>query len=231
MVGKPNQPVPPAPLRPVPAVGEPFEHVLVDCVGPLPKAKSGNQFLLTMMCISTGFPEAIPLRKITAKAVTKALIKFFTTYGLPKTVQTDQGINFLSRIFKQTLQSLGISHSVSSAYHPESQGALERWHQTFKSMLKKYCYETGNDWDEGVPFVLFAICDAKQESLGFSQAQLVFGHNVRGPLKVLKEKLVGDTSCENNVLDFVSRCSVSAPHYTVGQGVTVFISGQHEETF
>uniref|UniRef100_A0A8C9WWB2 Integrase catalytic domain-containing protein n=1 Tax=Sander lucioperca TaxID=283035 RepID=A0A8C9WWB2_SANLU len=58
-------------------------------------------------------------------AVTKALIKFFTTYGLPKTVQTDQGTNFLSRIFKQTLQSLGISHSVSSAYHPESQGALE----------------------------------------------------------------------------------------------------------
>ncbi|XP_035864283.1 uncharacterized protein LOC118496498 [Sander lucioperca] len=44
MVGKPNQPVPLAPLRPVPAVGELFEHVLVDCVGPLPTAKSGNQF-------------------------------------------------------------------------------------------------------------------------------------------------------------------------------------------
>ena len=57
-------------------------------------------------------------------------------------------------------------------------------------MLKKYCHETGRDWDEGVPFVLFAIRDAKQESLGFSQAELVFGHNVRGPLKVLKEKLV-----------------------------------------
>ena len=55
---------------------------------------------------------------------------FFTTYGLPKAVQTDQGINFLFRVFKQTMLALGISHSVSSAYHQESQGALERWHQT-----------------------------------------------------------------------------------------------------
>ena len=120
------------------------------------------------------------MRRITAPAITKALTKFFTTFGLPKVVQTDQGTNFLSQAFKQTLQSLGVSHSVSSAYHPESQGALERWHQTLKSMLRKYCYDTGKDWDEGVPFVLFAICDAKQESLGFSPAELVFGHNVRG---------------------------------------------------
>ena len=56
--GKPNQVVPPAPLCPIPAVGEPFEHVIVDCVGPLPKAKSGNQFLLTIMCVATRFPEA-----------------------------------------------------------------------------------------------------------------------------------------------------------------------------
>lgn len=120
-------------------------------------------------------------------AVTKALLKFFTTFGLPKVVLTDEGTNFLSRTFKQTLQSLGVSHSVSSAYHPQSQCALESWHQTLKSTLSKFCHEAEKDWDEGVPFVLFAIQDARQESLGFSPAQLVFGHNVRGPLKVLKE--------------------------------------------
>lgn len=141
VVGKPNQPIPPAPLQPIPVVGEPFEHIMVDCVGPLPKSKAGNQFLLTLMCVATRFPEAIPLRKITAVSVTKALVRFFTTYGLPKIVQTDQGTNFLSKVFKQTLTSLGITHSVSSAYHPESQGALGRWHQTLKSMLKKYCHE------------------------------------------------------------------------------------------
>ena len=62
MVGKPNQQIPKAPLIPIPAVEEPFSRVIIDCVGPLPKTKSGNQCLLTLMCASTHFPEAVPLR-------------------------------------------------------------------------------------------------------------------------------------------------------------------------
>ena len=186
VTGKPNQVIPPAPLCPIPVMNEPFSHVIVDCVGPLPKSKTGNQFVLTIMCAATRFPEAIPLRTITSKSVIRALTKFFSTFGFPKSLQTDQGTNFLSRIFKQVLQSLSITHKVSSAYHPESQGALERWHQTFKSVLRKYCLDTGKCWDEGVPFALFALRETVQESLGFSPAELVFGHTVRGPLKVLK---------------------------------------------
>ena len=92
--------MPPARLHPVPAVGAPFEHVIVDCVGPLPRTKTGNQFLLTIMCVATRFPEAMPLRRITASAVSRALIKLFTTFGFPRVVQTDQGTNFMSRTFK-----------------------------------------------------------------------------------------------------------------------------------
>ncbi len=206
IVGKPNQVVPPAPLHPIPAVGEPFERVLVDCVGPLPKTKSGSQYIFTIMCVATRFPEAIPLRKITAKSVTKALVKFFTTFGLPKTIQTDQGSNFLSKVFKNVLEALKVSHVVSSAYHPESQGALERWHQTLKAALRKYCLETENEWDDGVPLVLFALREARQESLGFSPSELVFGHNVRGPLKILKDKFfVPGAAGKSNVVDFISR--------------------------
>ena len=78
VTGKPNQVITPAPLCPFPVMGQPFEKVIIDCVGPLPKSKSGNQFLLTVMCASTRFPEAIPLRRITAPVITKALVKFFT---------------------------------------------------------------------------------------------------------------------------------------------------------
>lgn len=70
IVGKPNEVVPPAPLHPIPDFGEPFEHVIVDCVGLLPRSKSGNKFMLTVMCVATCFPEAIPLRRITAPAIT-----------------------------------------------------------------------------------------------------------------------------------------------------------------
>ncbi len=106
--------IPPAPLIPIPVLGEPFEHVIVDCVGPLPKSKSGNQFLLTIMCAATRYPEAIPLCKITAKAVAKVLIKFFTTFGLPKVIQTDQGTNFLSKLCSQVFKTLNITHRISS---------------------------------------------------------------------------------------------------------------------
>lgn len=225
ITGKPNQVIPCAPLVPIPVVGEPFEHVIVDCVGPLPKSKTGNQFLLTVMCTATRFPEAIPLRKITAPVVTRALVKFFSTFGLPKIVQTDQGTNFLSKIFTQVLSSLNVSYRIACAYHAESQGALERFHQTLKSMLRKYCMETGKEWDEGVPLLLFAIREAVQESLGFSPAELVFGHTVRGPLKMLKENLLSvESSPKMNVLDYVSKfreryhqaCSVAFSHYSFG---------------
>uniref|UniRef100_A0A3B1IW77 Gypsy retrotransposon integrase-like protein 1 n=1 Tax=Astyanax mexicanus TaxID=7994 RepID=A0A3B1IW77_ASTMX len=206
-VGKPNQKIPPAPLCPVPVMGEPFERVLVDCVGPLPKSKSGNQFLLTIMCTATRFPEAIPLRKITAPVIVRALVKFFSTFGLPREVQTDQGTNFMSKIFQQVMKMLNIKHVVSSPYHPESQGALERFHQSLKSALKRYCLETGKGWDEGVPLLLFAFREAVQESLSFSPADLVFGHTVRGPLKVLQESLMSDDGTSKktkSVLEYVS---------------------------
>ena len=75
MVGKPNKTLPKAPLQPIPAFEEPFSRVIIDCVGPLPKTKSGNQYLLTVMCASTRFPEAIPLGNISAKTIVKALMK------------------------------------------------------------------------------------------------------------------------------------------------------------
>ena len=188
VVGKPNQKIPNAPLQPIPAFDEPFSKVIIDYVGPLLKTKSGNQYLLTIMCASTRFPEAIPLRNIKAKTIVKALTKFFTFVGLPKAIQSDQGSNFMSNLFQQVMHQLGIKQYKSSAYHPESQGALERFHQTLKNMIRTYCLEYKKDWDEGVHMLLFAAREAVQESLGFSPFELVFGHTVRGPLKLLKEK-------------------------------------------
>ena len=63
VVGKPNQVIPKAGLQPIPAFDEPFTRIIIDCVGPLPKTKSGNEYLLTIMCASTRFPKTIPLRK------------------------------------------------------------------------------------------------------------------------------------------------------------------------
>lgn len=201
--GKSNEGVPSYPLYPIPVMGEPFDRVIVDCVGPLPRTKAGNKFLLTMMCATTRFPEAVPLRGITTAAILKALQKFFSVFGLPKVVQTDQGTNFMSRIFSQVMKQLGVSHHYASAYHPESQGALERFHAILKSMLCAYCFETGCDWDEGVHLLLLAMREVIQESLGFSPADLVFAHTVRGPLSLVYDKSLSDQK-QQNLCDYVS---------------------------
>ena len=182
VVGKPNQTIPKAPLKPIPAFEEPFSRILIDCVGPLPKTKKGNQYLLTIMCASTRFPEAIPLRNTKTKTIVQALTKYFTLFGLPKSIQSDQGSNFMSGLFQQVMHELKIKQYKSTAYHPKSQGALERFHQTLKRMMRTYCLETGKDWDDGVHLLLFAARESVQESLGFSPFELVFGHTVRGLL-------------------------------------------------
>lgn len=224
-IGKPNQKVPVAPLYPIPVIEEPFERLIVDCVGPLPKSKSGHQYVLTIMCAATRFPEAIPLHSLKAKTVVKDLVKFFSTFGLPRIIQSDQGTNFTSKTFSQVLKELGVEHRVSSPYHPESQGALERFHQTLKTMIRAYCLQTGKDWAEGLPFLLFAARETVQESLGFSPAELVFGHTVRGPLKMMYEHLLTPNSSSVSLLDYVSSfrerlhkaCAVAKTHLSVVQ--------------
>ena len=203
LVGKPNQPVPAAPLQPIPVCGEPFSQVMVDCVGPLPKTKLGNQYLLTIMCKFTRFPEAIPLRNIKAPKIVESLIKFFTFVGLPASLQSDQGSNFMSNIMQQVMYQLRIKQYKSSAYHPESQGAIERFHQTLKNLIRAYCFEYKLDWNQGIHLLLFAVRDAVQESLEFSPFELVCGSTVIGPLKLLKENWLAEEALIN-LLDQVS---------------------------
>ena len=181
--------------------------VIIDCVRRLPKTKSGCEYILTIMCSTTRFPEAIPLRNIKARTVLNDLVNFFTLFGLAKEVQSDQGSNFMRGTFQQVTHELGVRQIRSSAYHPESQGALERLHASLKTMIRAYVEQHETDWDVGLPLLMFAARESVQESLGFCPFDLVFGHHVRGPLKLLKEKWLDDDdeAVKVNLLDYVSK--------------------------
>lgn len=150
---KPNQKVLPATLCPIPVIGEPFWRVIVDCVGPLPRAKSGHQYVISIMCATKRFPEAVPLCSLKTQVVVKELVKFFTAFGLPQVVQSDQGTNFTSKMFAQVLCELGIKHQTSSAHHPESEGCLQRFHQTLKSMIWLIVCKRGKIGSKDNPFL------------------------------------------------------------------------------
>ncbi|XP_022240263.1 uncharacterized protein LOC111085537 [Limulus polyphemus] len=109
------------------------------------------------------------------------------------------------RFFQQVVYQLGAKQIKSSAYHPELQGALERFHSTLKNMMQTYCLDNEKDWNEGVNLLLSAVRESVQETLGFSPFELVSGHLVRGPLKLLKEQLLEDNPKELHLLDYVSK--------------------------
>lgn len=203
LTGKPNQCLKPAPLYPIPVIDTPFQHLIIDCVGPLPPSKSGSAYLLTVMCQNTRYPAAYPLRSITTRAIVKAMTQFISVFGIPRVIQSDQGSNFTSHMFKEVLQQLGVKQNQSSAYHPQSQGALERFHQTLKSLLRAYCVELKGDWEEGLPWLMLAAREVVQDSLGFSPNQLVFGHKVRGPLALLHDGLKEVSDPPQGLLQYV----------------------------
>nr|XP_054770843.1 uncharacterized protein LOC129278726 [Lytechinus pictus] len=175
-------------------------------LGPCIDIKAGYQYLLTVMDSTTRFPEAFPLRNIKAKTVIDALLVFFTRYGLSQDIQSDWGSNFTSSVFQEVMHQLGIRQVNSLPCHPQSQGALERYHQTLKTMIKSYCSENSGDWEKGIPFLLFASRDTPNESTGYTPFELVFGHEPRGPLKVVKEHMLSEFEVESgNVLDYVSQ--------------------------
>ena len=87
----------------------------------------------------------------------------------------------MSHLFQQVVHQLGAKQIKSSAYHPEFQGALERFHSTLKNMIRIYCLDNEKDWNEGFDLLMFAVRQSSQESLGFSSFEMFFGHTVRGP--------------------------------------------------
>ena len=174
-----------APLQPLPVVSEPFTRVAFDIVGPLPRTTSGFKYLLTMMCLFTKFPVAILLKRVDNETVLNAMMEVFSTYGIPKEILTDQGSVFTSKLTRHLCKTLKVDKVQTSPYHPQSDGALERWHACLKSMLRK---AGGNlkDWDCTLKYLLLAYRDSPHSVTGFSPFTLMFGREVRGPLELLR---------------------------------------------
>ena len=176
-----------APLVPLPVIDESFRRIAMDIVSPLKRTTSGHKYILTVMDYATHYPEAIPLKNTDAKTVAEALCQVFSRLGLPEEVLSDQGTNFMSDLMKMVFQLLSIKHLKTSPYHPQTNGMIERFHATLKSMIRKLCTQP-KEWDKWLPYVCFAFRDSPHTATGFSPFELLFGRNVRGPLTLLKEQ-------------------------------------------
>ncbi|XP_072178202.1 uncharacterized protein [Diadema setosum] len=203
-----------AKLVSVPVIGSPFRKIAIDIVGPLPRSKKGNRYILVVCDYATRHPEAVPLPSIEAERVADELIRIFSRVGIPHELLSDQGSNFMSLLMKQLCSSLGIKQIRTSPYHPQANGLVERFNATLKDMLKPYTLEGNVTWDDLIPYVLFAYREVPQESTGFSPFELLYGHRVRGPLDVIREAWLGETVPEEGLVSYVLNCRERSANIT-----------------
>lgn len=85
---------------------------------------------------------------------------------------------FESAVFSGLMRILGIKHLRTTAYHPQANGLVERWHRTLKAAIK--CHES-NDWSETLPLVLLGLRATWKEDLKASPAEMLFGSQLRIP--------------------------------------------------
>ena len=198
------------PLIPLPIIETPFTRIAMDIVGPLPKSARGHRYILVLVDYATRFPEAIPLRAATAKAVAHELVMLFSKMGIPDQIISDQGTCFLSSVLTKLYQWLNIKRIRTSVYHPQTDGLVERFNQTLKRMLKKLITTDGRDWDQLIPYVLFAIREVPQSSTGFSPFELLYGRRPRGLLDLARETWEAQPSPHRSVLEHVEQLQARA---------------------
>ena len=167
-------------------LSEPFEVMAFDLVGPFPKGKGGCRYVLTAICMSSKWPEAIPLKTMTARDVATGMLQIFARTGIPLQILTDQGTQFLSSLVTHLCKDLKIDKLRTAPYHPECNGVVERMHGTLGPMLTK-ASRLGLDWVDQLPFAMFALRSAPNRDSSFSPFQLVYGHRVRTPLDILHQ--------------------------------------------
>ena len=195
--------VAPAPLIPLPVIAEPFSRIALDIVGPLPRSRSGNRFVLVICDYATRYPEAIPLRSVDAEHVAEQLVQVFSRVGIPQEIMSDQGTNFMSTLLAEMYRLLNVQRLRTTPYHPQCNGLVERFNQTLKAMLRKSATKDGKDWDKLLPYLLFAYREVPQESTGFSPFELLYGRSVRGPLDVLKETWEAREKTDESVVSYL----------------------------
>ena len=124
-----------APLVPLPVITVPFSRLAFDVVGPLPRTRSGFKYVLTCICYASKYLEAIPLKRVDAQSVAEGMVEVNSRTGLPTEILRDQGTVFMSALHKQFYDFLEIKRIRTSPYHPKSDGMLEGWHASMKSMI------------------------------------------------------------------------------------------------
>lgn len=166
--------------------GSPMQRVHIDVIGPLPRTKKGNKYILTVQCAFTKWSEAYATRNQTAATCASKLVtEWIHRYGVPDNIHSDQGRNFESSVFKEMCDILDIRKTRTTAYHPAGNGQVENFNKTLKGLLQAKVQEEANTWDDHIGACMMAYRSSIHQSTGYTPFYLMFGREMRLPIDVM----------------------------------------------
>lgn len=127
----------------------------------------------------TRWPEAIPIKDITADAVAEVFYsQWISRFGVPATITSDQGSQFEALLFRALTHLVGCKKTRTTAYHPSANGLIERWHRSLKASIM--CHNS-TQWVDVLPTVLLGLRSSLKEDINATTAELVYGTTLRLP--------------------------------------------------
>ena len=168
-------------LNPI-EVGEPFERIGIDFVGPLEKTRRGNRYILVVTDYLTKWPEAKVMKDTTATNVVKFIYKIIICrYECPKIILSDRGTHFKNKLVEELCEKFEIKHKLSAPYHSQTNGLVERFNCTLCESLAKVS-EKENQWDEHIEQVLFAYRTTKHTTTKRTPFFMTYGREATLPI-------------------------------------------------
>ena len=173
-----------APLLPIPVEGA-FDRVAMDILGPFPVTNDGNRYIIVFSDYYTRWPEAFAMPSIEAPRVAQLLVdEILARHGAPRTLLSDRGSNFLSSIVTEVCRIMDTRKLHTTAYHPQTDGLVERFNGTLAEGLSMYVSTNQKDWDRHIPMILFAYRVSPNATTHESPFYLLYGREPRLPIDV-----------------------------------------------
>lgn len=162
----------------------PMDKIFIDHVGPLPRTKAGNRYILVVVDAFTRFCWLMPTGATTASNTIRQLERIFAVFGPPRALVSDNAAAFLSNLFRRFCFDKGIKHIRTTPYYPQPSFA-ERVNRNLKAALVAYHAKSRTRWDESIPWLNLAFNSAQHEALKASPASLMLAFPLNSPLSNL----------------------------------------------
>ena len=163
----------------------PFFMWGMDLVGPLPKSSGQRQYIIVAIDYSTKWVEAKALARIRETEVIQFFMEFIVfRFGVPRTIVTDNGTQFVGKDFESTMEQLKIKHVKASVAYPQANGQVEITNKAMLQGIKKRLLEVKGCWTDELPNVLWGYRTTPHTSTGETPFKLAYGTEAVLPMEV-----------------------------------------------